>query len=617
MEDIKATAWPDLGKEGWIALLALAAISVHLILRFGFLHAPFVELPLWVGLAGGAIPLLTDLARNLWRREFGSDLLAGVSIVTAVILGQLLVAMIVVLMLSGGTLLEHLASRRATAVLDALARRVPTQAHQLQHGELREISVSEIAVGDRLIIFPHETCPVDGIVIDGHGSMDEAYLTGEPYQIAKAPGSTVMSGAINGQAALTIEAARLAVDSRYANIVKVVEMSEQARPRVRRIGDRLGAWYLPLAMGIAIAAALAGGGRERFLAVVVVATPCPLLIAIPVALIGGISLAARRGVVIRRPDMFEQMGACTTLILDKTGTLTYGTPTLTSVLPAPGFTENEVLAAAASLERFSRHPLAAPILAAAQQRGLPLLPVEEVSEKPGAGLRGRLPGREVLITGRGKLAVVPPDLPPVAAGLECLVLLDQNYAGCLRFRDMPRSESRPFVGHLGLRHRIDRVVLLSGDREAEVRYLAESVGIREMHAGQSPEQKFAFVRQAVLQAKTIFVGDGINDAPALLAATVGIALGIRSDVTAEAADAVIMDASLRRVDELMHIARHSRSILLESAVGGMALSLVGIGFAAAGLLSPIAGAIAQEIIDLLAVLNASRAALAPRRLTDF
>ncbi|TAN24675.1 MAG: cadmium-translocating P-type ATPase [Acidobacteria bacterium] len=616
MEDIKTTAWPDLGKEGWITLLALAAIVVHLILRFGFPQSRFIELPLWIGLAG-AIPLLTDLAHNLWRREFGSDLLAGVSIVTAVILGELLVAVIVVLLLSGGALLERLASRRATAVLDALARRVPTQAHRLHNGDLQDVSVSEIAVGDHLIVFPHETCPVDGVVIEGQGSMDEAYLTGEPYQIAKAPGSTVISGAINGEAALTIETSRLAVDSRYASIVKVVEMSEQAQPRVRRIGDRLGAWYLPLAMAVAIVAALAGGGSERFLAVVVVATPCPLLIAIPVALIGGISLAARRGVVVRRPDMFEQVGDCRTLILDKTGTLTYGKPTLTSVLPASGFTESEVLAAAASLERFSRHPLAAPILAAAKQHDLQLLPVEEVSEKPGEGLRDRVNGREVLITGRGKLEVVPPELPPVAAGLECLVLLDRRYAGCLRFRDTPRPESRPFVGHLGARHGIDRVVLLSGDREAEVRYLADSVGIQEMHAGQSPEQKLAFVRHAVREAKTIFVGDGINDAPALLAVTVGIALGIRSDVTAEAADAVIMDASLRLVDELMHIARHSRRILLQSAIGGMALSLVGMGFAAVGLLSPIAGAIAQEVIDLLAVLNASRAALAPRRLTDF
>ncbi len=422
---------------------------------------------------------------------------------------------------------------------------------------------------------------------------------------------------MNGDFALTVRATSLPTESRYAKIVAVLQLSGEARPRLRRIGDQLGAWYTPLALAIALAAASAGGGAQRFLAVIVVATPCPLLIAIPVAIIGAISLAARRGIVIRRPAALERIDACTTLIFDKTGTLTYGTPTLTEIHCAPGFQPAQVLAPAASLERYSKHPLAAAILRAAAQANLALPAVEDVSEKPGEGLRGNVAGHVVQITGREKAVVPVQQLPPQIGGLECVVLVDGRYAATFRFRDTPRRESRSFIGHLGPRHRVNRLVLLSGDRESEVRYLADSVGIREIYANQSPEDKVAIVRDAARRALTLFVGDGMNDAPALLAATVGVALGTASDVSAETADAVVMEASLEKVDELIHIARRLRRILLESALGGMGLSLAGMIFAAFGLLPPIAGAVAQEVIDLVAVLNAARTAAAPRDLTDF
>ena len=604
-------------KEIWIAVLAIAAIALHLVLQFTGATVWAYQLPLAIALAAGATPLLVQLARKLWRRDFGADLLAGLSIVTAIVIGEYLVATIIVLMLSGGSALERIAGRRASSLLEALARRAPSTAHRQEGDAITLVGVSEIQVGDALVVLPYEICPVDGTVTAGHGSMDEAYLTGEPFLIAKAPGSTVISGAINGDTALTIRASSLAVDSRYAKIVKVLKLSGQDRPRMRRLGDRLGAWYTPAAVAIALAAGLAGGGAERFLAVVVVATPCPLLIAIPVSIIGAISLAARRGIVIRRPAALEEIDSCTTLIFDKTGTLTYGKPALTEILCPPAFREEHVLALAGSLERYSKHPLAPAIVQAAEEAGVELPPVEEVSEKPGEGLRGIAGGQRVRITGRDKLEQAPAELPPTAGGLECLVFVDNRYAGCLRFRDTPRRESRSFIGHLGPRHNVTRLVLLSGDRESEVRYLAESVGIGEIHAGQSPEEKVALVRAASRQAKTLFVGDGMNDAPALLAATVGVALGTGSDVTAETADAVVMEASLGRVDELIHIARHLRRVLLQSAVGGMSLSVLGMMLAAFGLLPPLDGAIAQEVIDLLAVLNAGRAAIAPRSLTDF
>jgi heavy metal translocating P-type ATPase len=451
--------------------------------------------------------------------------------------------------------------------------------------------------------------------------MNESYLTGEPYLLPKAAGSAVLSGAINGDGALTIRADKTAVDSRYAKIMQVMRESEQRRPQLRRLGDQIGAVYTPLAVAIALLAWATSGDALRFLSVLVVATPCPLLIAIPVAIIGSVSLAARRGIIIKDPAVLEKIDTCRIAIFDKTGTLTYGEPKLTEVLPAAGFTRDETLSAVASLERYSRHPLASAMIDAASEAKLPLQEADEVTERPGEGLRGVIDNRTIRVTGRKQLAAESPTmaqlLPPLAGGLECVVLIDGQYAATFRFRDEPRAEGMSFVRHLKPRHGFERVLLVSGDRETEVRYLAEKVGITEVYAGQSPEQKLALVREETSRANSVFMGDGINDAPALTAATVGIAFGQGSDVTAEAAGAVILDSSLQRVDELLHIGRRMRSIALESAIGGMGLSVIGMLIAAAGYLPPVAGAITQEVIDVLAVLNALRAALPPRSLSDY
>jgi heavy metal translocating P-type ATPase len=620
-----ATQSVPVGRRFWrhrhasIAVLCLVAIAIHLVQRFTLGQTgPTANYALWFVLALGGIPLVLELAARLVRGQFGSDLLAGISIVTAVVLGEYLAGTLVVLMLSGGEALESYAVRSASSVLNALVKRMPSVAHRKLDGQLVDVPVGDIAIDDMVLVMPHETCPVDGVVIEGHGSMDEAYLTGEPYQMSKSVGSDVLSGAINGDSALTIRATRLAVDSRYAKIMRVMEQSEQQRPRLRRLGDQLGAWYTPLAVGIALLAWWASGQAVRFLAVLVVATPCPLLIAIPVAIIGSISLAARRGVIIRDPAILEQIGACRTMIFDKTGTLTYGEPQLTEQLPAAGMDRDEALRLAASLERYSKHPLAAPMLKAAQEAGLELREAEEVQERPGQGLRGVVAGRRVQVTSRKQMAgLADAQLPPVAEGLECVVLVDGRYAATYRFRDAPRAEGVSFVSHLTPRHHFDKLMLVSGDRESEVRYLAGQMGIHEIHAETSPEEKLEIVRRETARARTLYVGDGINDAPALMAATVGVAMGQKSEVTSEASGAVVLDNSLRKVDELLHIGQRMRSIALQSAVGGMALSLIGMLVAAAGYLPPVAGALLQEVIDVIAVLNALRAAAPPRKLTDF
>lgn len=601
-----------------IALLAVASVLSHLVLRY-VLDVPRLawQAPLILALIAGGLPLLVPLTRKLLAGEFGSDHLAGVSIVTSVILGEYLVGVIVILMLSGGTALEQFASRRASSVLDALAKRVPQFAHRKIGNNLSDVKLVEIAVGDTLAVFPHEICPVDGVVIEGQGKMNEAYLTGEPFEIEKMPGSQVISGAINGDTALSIRAEKLAVESRYARIMQVMQDAEQRRPRIRRLGDKLGAWYTPVALALAGLAWAATGEAHRFLAVVVVATPCPLLIAIPLAVIGAISLSARRGIIIKNPAVLEQIDRCRTLIFDKTGTLTYGKPALSEILCAPGFTQELVLQAVASLERYSKHPLSRAVLDAAQHAHLPAEPVSDISERPGEGLRGTVGNRRIQITSRNKISDKAITLPAVTSGLECVVLFDNLYAATLRFHDSPRTDSRTFIKHLRPRHAVSRVLIVSGDRDQEVRHLAEQVGIREVHSAKSPEEKVAIVRGEASRAPTLFLGDGINDAPAMQAATVGVAFGVQSDITSEAADAVILETSLGRVDELIHIARRMRRIALQSALGGMILSVLGMVVAASGHLPPIGGAVTQEIIDLAAVLNAVRVALPAHSLTDF
>jgi heavy metal translocating P-type ATPase len=494
---------------------------------------------------------------------------------------------------------------------------MPSVAHRKSADGITDVNVADIIVGDTLVVLPHEICPVDGVVGEGQGSMNEAYLTGEPFEVEKAPGATVLSGALNGPAALTIRAEKLAIDSRYARIMRVMEETQQRRPRLRRLGDILGAWYTPLAVGVAVLSWVLSGQVDRFLAVLVIATPCPLLIAIPVAVIGAISLSARRGIIIKNPVVLEQLDTCRTFIFDKTGTLTYGKPTLTRIVCAPGFQENAVLAAAASLERYSKHPLAAAILEAAQLRKCPLSPATRVSERPGEGMLGTTNGHELLITGRNKISGAKLHLPPIEPGLECVVFLDGVFAALLGFEDSPRADSRVFVSHLLPRHQVTKVILISGDREPEVRSLADQIGIDVAYAAKSPEEKVEMVRAETQLAPTVFVGDGINDAPAMQAATVGVAFGHESDITAEAADAVILERSLEKVDELMHIGRRMRRIALQSAVGGIVLSIAGMFLAAYGILPPIGGAVAQEFIDLAAVLNAVRVAAPFGTLRDF
>lgn len=622
MADISA---PDTPRHGGIwqkglAVTAVFAIAAHLLLKQysgGVLGKPLLssilpyDVPLLIVIIAGGMTLLAQISARILKGNLGVDALAAISVVTGACLHEYLAAAIIVLMMAGGQALESYAMRRASSALLALSSRMPPSAHRKgKDGHVEDIGINEIAIGDCIIVYPHEACPVDGQVVEGHGSMDESYLTGEPYRISKAPGAGVLSGAVNGEAVLAIQATKLPSDSRYAEIMKVMQDAEQRRPALRRLGDQIGAIFTPVALTVAGSVWYITGDPLRFLSVLTIATPCPLLIAIPITVISAISMAARRGIIIKDPTVLERLPTCRTAIFDKTGTLTYGRPELTEILPVEGVTPENALRHAASLERYSKHPLASALLRAAEQKNLFLGEAINVSEKPGQGLQGNVEGTVIQITHRNHLMQVLPQygalLPVVGTGLECILLLNGSYAATFRFRDAPRNESRSFIGHLMPSHQFSRVMLLSGDRQSETEYLASLLGIDEVYASQTPEQKFRLVREETTKAPTFFMGDGINDAPALAAATVGVAFGQHSSVTAGAAGAVVMDNTLIKVDELMHISLSMRRIALQSAVGGIMLSLAGMGFAAAGRISPVAGALLQECIDILAILNALR-----------
>jgi heavy metal translocating P-type ATPase len=591
-----------------IAVVALVGIGITLVFRF-FQVVPtsLADLPVLVAVIAGGAVLVGRLIAGMFKGEFSSDLLAGISIVTSVILGEYVAGALVVLMLSGGTALEEYAMRRASSVLDALLKRMPTIAHRRERGVTTDVRAEDVRAGDEIVVLPHELCPVDGVVVDGRSSMDESYLTGEPYRISKNPGCEVISGAINGEGLIVISATREAQDSRYAKIMQVMDESRQKRPRMRRLADRLGALYTPIAVAIALVAWWFSGEAQRFLAVLVVATPCPLIIAIPVAIIGAISWSAKRGIIIKDPIALERAHNCTVLITDKTGTLTIGEPSLIQV-EVIGVSEEEALGLVASLEKFSKHPLAQPVIQAAASRNIPLSDATDVREIPGQGLCGIVGGRKVLITGRRS---VSPELARMfsaaPSGLECLVFIDDKPAAVFRFQDEARPDSKEFVRHLGPHHNFQEIILLSGDRDEEVQYLARQLHITKVYSGKSPEEKVQIVRDETSRAQTLYLGDGINDAPALTTATVGVAFGPRSDITSEAAGAVILEPSLRKVDQFLHISSHMRAVALQSAVGGMVLSVGGMFLAAFGMLTPVGGALLQEAIDLWAVGNALRA----------
>lgn len=603
-----------------IAALSLLAIVLHLALKYMVDTSNVAyDFPLIAIIAIGGLPLMWQIFKDAIKGDLGADLLALIALIVAIYLQEFLAATLVVLMISSGQALETYAGRKASFVLEALASRMPAIAHKREGDHLTDIAIAQIAIGDLIEIYPHETCPVDGVVVQGQGQMDESYLTGEPYHIAKGSGSFVLSGAINGDSSLTIKATKLAQDSRYSTIMQVMEDAEKNKPEMRRLADQIGAVFTPLSLVFAILTFFFTGSATKFLSVLVVATPCPLLIAIPISIISAISIAAKHGIIVRDPAILEKLPLCKTAIFDKTGTLTIGKPELTDIITTSNLDRTDILQMAASIEQYSRHPLSSAIIAAAKKENLSLLKVENISEKAGEGLSGKINGQTIVVTNRHN-AVFHQDhvttLPEIQRGLECVIVIDHVIAAIFQFRDVVNQDSHLFVNHLGPHHNFNKTMIVSGDRGDEVEYLASLLEIKEYYFSQTPEQKLDIVKQQNAKAPTLFIGDGINDAPALIEATAGIAFCNQSSITSQAAGAVVMENSLAKVDQLIHISESMRRIALQSAIGGMVLSIGGMILAAFGYINPVTGALLQEVIDVIAILNSLRLILHPNVKSD-
>jgi heavy metal translocating P-type ATPase len=573
---------------------------------------------LWAGTAGLAlIPITAALIRSLRRRSAGVDVIALLAIVGALVLREYLAGAVIGLMIATGRALEAYAANRAERELSSLLSRAPRVAHRLQDGAVNTVSVEQVLVGDTLIVKEGDVLPVDGIVSAGPAILDEAALTGESRLVERQGGDQVRSGTANAGAPFHMRATTTAADSTYAGIVRMVREAQASKAPLVRLADRYAQLFVPLTLTVAGVAWLISGDPVRALAVLVVATPCPLLLAAPVAIVSGVSRAARRGIVVKGGAAIETLARGQTLFLDKTGTITLGAPRLQRIaLTKPDGDAAELLRLAASLDQMSSHVLASALVKAARERGLTLALPTEVTEKAGLGVAGLVNGTAVRL-GHFAWVCEPSDPSSEQLKVRRRVMRDEgsivfvsvggDLAGAFVFDDSIRPDA-PRVLRLLKRRGIEETVMLTGDHVTVAEPVGAAIGVDRVLADLTPEEKVNAVRQSRTDRVTIMVGDGINDAPALAAADVGVAMGSRGATSSsEAADVVLVVDRLDRLVEAVEIAQRTRSIAIQSMWVGMGLSLIAMGGATLGLVSPVLGAVAQEAIDAAAILNALRA----------
>ena len=563
-----------------------------------------------------AIVIVTavGMVRDILRGHWGLDILAVVAMVATVAVGEYVAGLIIVLMLSGGEALEDFAARRARSELTALLDRAPRTARRLtDDGVLEDVDVAEVRVGDQLLVRPAEVVPVDGELLDEAGVFDESSLTGESLPVERLRCETLMSGAVNGEFAVRMRATASAEDSQYQRILALVAEGEEAKAPTVRLADRFAVPFTLVSLVIAGVAWWASGDPVRFAEVLVLATPCPLLIAAPVAFLGGMSRSARAGVIVKGGATLEALARARSVAFDKTGTLTHGRPELAAVEVAAmevadGMEPDAVLRLAAAAEQGSSHVLAAGVIRAARERGLDLPPVERASEVATHGVEAAVDGHTVRV---GKLRFVQEVDPAAAFGelapghTAVAVAVDGRFAGSLVLRDTLRENAAAMVRVLR-QEGLERVVMLTGDNPATARSLAAQAGIEETHAGLLPEDKVRLVGE--LPPAVVMVGDGVNDAPVLAAADVGIAMGARGSTAAsESADVVIMTDDVGKVVQALDIGRHTYRVALTAIWIGVLLSLGLMGIAAFGHIPAVVGALTQELVDLACILYALRA----------
>jgi heavy metal translocating P-type ATPase len=603
------------GSPAAILLIVLAAVVSGAVLWLAGAH-PAADVAWAAAVVLALIPLGISVARDLLHRETGVDLIALLAMAGSLILGQYLAGAVVGLMLSGGQALERYASSRARRELSALVARAPRVVHRYEQGALTSPDIGDVNRGDLLLVKPGEVVPVDGVITSAGAVLDESAITGESRPAERTQGETVRSGVVNAGSPFDLRAVTTAEQSTYAGIVRLVRESQDSKAPFVRLADRYALWFLPLTLGVTALAWAVSGNPVRALAVLVVATPCPLILAAPVAIVAGISRAASRGIIVKGGGALETLARAKILVFDKTGTLTVGSPRVASVETFAAMSTDELLQLAASLDQVSLHVFAGGIVAAANARHLDLELPTEVHEHGGKGIEGMVRQHHVAL-GQAKWLAAGRPLPAGADDLRqriahdgamaVFVAVDGAIEGALLVEDPVRIDTPDALRSLRLAG-ISRIVLLSGDRQEVAEAVGVGLGADVVLAEHTPEQKVLAVLSERKRGVTVMVGDGVNDAAALAAADVGIAMGARgATASSEAADAVIVVDRLDRVAEAVMIARRARSIAVQSVVAGMALSGVGMVLATFGVLPPVAGAFFQEAIDVAVVLNALRA----------
>jgi heavy metal translocating P-type ATPase len=566
------------------------------------------------------VPLAWSVGKSLLRGDVGVDAIALVAMAAALVFGEYLAGAVVGLMLAGGNALEDYAAGRARRELSSLVARAPRIAHRRRGDLVEEVPVEQLLVGDQVVVRAGEVVPIDGIVASAEAVLDESALTGEPLPVSCKRGAPVRSGSANAGEAFELRATRPASESAYAAIVRLVRQAESQKAPFVRMADRYAAVFLPVTLAAAGLAWGLSGDPVRALAVLVVATPCPLILAAPVAILAGVSRAARAGVIVKGGAAVEQLGEAQTVVLDKTGTLTLGLPEIERLVLFDGLDPDETLRLAASLDQLSAHSLAEALVHGAQRRGLVLSFPEDVEEGPGQGAEGIVDGRRVAVGSAAWLrargyevpdgAVARLDAENEAGSGKVLVGVEGRLAAAVILADHLRPDARGLVDGLreaGIRH----VAMATGDRAAVADEIGREVGVDRVYAEQTPEEKLELVRSLQsdgLLRPVIMVGDGVNDAPALALADVGIAMGAAgATVASETADAVILVDRVERVADAVRIGRRSLAIARQSVLAGIGLSLVAMVFAGLGYIPPVFGALLQEGIDVAVILNALRA----------
>ena len=591
-----------------LPVLVGAGLVIGLAARFVFAAREVGDGMFLAALVVGGGPLVVQTLRGMLRGRFAADIVAMLAIVTALVLGQYFAGAVIVLMQSGGEALERYAKGRASQSLEALLARAPKVGRRFRGEQVEDVPVSAIGVGDLLLIRPGDLVPVDGEVTDGVSAVDQSALTGEPLPLRAVRGTALLSGGVNLDGALRMRAVRAAGESQYQQIVRLVERARRERPPIQRLADRFAVWFTPLTLFMCGVAWLLTGSATSVLAVLVVATPCPLILATPVAVIAGIARAADLGVIVKTGAAIEQVGRAEVVVFDKTGTLTLGHPVVARVQATDGVLPDELLRLAAAVEQLSSHHLGRAVVEAGLRRGAPVPAATEFREAPGAGVAGVVDGRAVAVGSIGFLAsrgIAVPGAPDDRT--TAFVSVDGRLAGTIEFADRLRHQVPSLMQRLAVLG-VTETVMLTGDREASAEVIAAHAGIRTVRANLLPGDKVAAVEELKRRYGTVvMVGDGINDAPALAAATVGIAMGAHGTaISAEAADVVLLVDDIARVGDAMAISRRMRRIALQSIVVGLGASCALMVVASFGMLSPPIGAVLQEALDAAVILNALR-----------